>query len=322
MNSKLDVESVYGVGSVFSFKVNQKIIDNNPIGNYSEHQTKRLEKNPSNKYLTAHGAKVLAVDDNNMNLKVISGLLKRNEIFPDLAESGAQCIELARKNFYHIIFLDNMMPVMNGVETLKRMQRENILSDKTAVIMLTASAMAGMKEIYLREGFNDYLSKPIDVAELELMLEKHLPPEIVSFKVEGEKNISEIEIDAGEINTETGLEYSAGMLDLYKDILITFANSKGEKQSRLQESFEAADWKNYTVYIHALKSNAQSIGAEKLSNAAKELELAGKKITAENISEREKNSAVEYIKNNQAAVMKMFDKIADAAKQVAENLDA
>ena len=321
MNSTLNVESVYGKGSDFSFKLIQKIIDKNPIGNYDEQKTKHLEKTAENKYLVAAGAKVLAVDDNNMNLKVIRGLLKRNEIVPDIADSGQQCIEMARKNFYHIIFLDNMMPVMNGVETLKVMQREKILSEKTAVIMLTASAIAGMREFYLNEGFDDYLSKPIEVSELELMLEKHLPPEIVSFKVDAqEESLAQVEVDAGEINTETGLEYSAGMVELYQDVLNTFANLKDEKKSKLQESFKAGDWKNYTIYVHALKSNAQSIGAEKLFDAAKNLELAGKKITAENISDSEKNSAAEFIKNNHAVTMQMYDKIADAAKDIAENL--
>ena len=323
MNSTLKVESIYGKGSTFSFNLIQKIIEKSPIGNYEEQKTKQI-KTPENKYLVAAGAKILAVDDNNMNLKVISGLLKRNGIVPDVAESGQQCIEMAQKKFYHIIFLDNMMPVMNGVETLKTMKREKILSDKTSVIMLTASAIAGMREIYLREGFNDYLSKPIEVSELELMLEKHLPPEIVSFKVEEQEEISEpenISNDAGEINTETGLEYSAGMIELYKDVLETFYNLKDEKKQKLQESFKAGDWKNYTVYVHALKSNAQSIGAEKTFNAARELELAGKKITAENSSESEKKSSVEYIKENHAALLKMYDKLADEAKKIAKNLE-
>ncbi len=323
MNSTLKVESIYGKGSTFSFNLIQKIIEKSPIGNYEEQKTKQI-KTPENKYLVAAGAKILAVDDNNMNLKVISGLLKRNGIVPDVAESGQQCIEMAQKKFYHIIFLDNMMPVMNGVETLKIMKREKILSDKTSVIMLTASAIAGMREIYLREGFNDYLSKPIEVSELELMLEKHLPPEIVSFKVEEQEEISEpenISNDAGEINTETGLEYSAGMIELYKDVLETFYNLKDEKKQKLQESFKAGDWKNYTVYVHALKSNAQSIGAEKTFNAARELELAGKKITAENSTESERKSSVEHIKENHAALLKMYDKLADEAKKIAKNLE-
>ena len=172
MDSRLEVVSEYGHGSEFSFKLIQKIIDKNPIGEYDERNLKHDDNGAEKKFLTAAGAKVLAVDDNDMNLKVISGLLKRNKIFPDLADSGRQCIEMAKKNFYHIIFLDNMMPGMNGIETLKILRRENILQPGTTVVMLTASAIAGMREVYLREGFDDYLSKPIDVAELEAILER------------------------------------------------------------------------------------------------------------------------------------------------------
>ncbi|MBR3746595.1 MAG: response regulator [Selenomonadaceae bacterium] len=190
MESRLEVASEYGRGSEFSFKLRQKIIDKTAIGNFANHQPKNSDTVAEKKFLIADGAKVLAVDDNDMNLKVISGLLKRNKIVPDLAESGQLGIELAKKNFYHIIFMDNMMPGLSGIETLKVMQREKILSEKTSVIMLTASAMAGMRETYLREGFTDYLSKPIDVSELETVLEKYLPAEIVSFEVEGEQKIS------------------------------------------------------------------------------------------------------------------------------------
>ena len=142
MKSKLEVASEYGKGSEFSFKLTQKIIDKTPIGDYAAQEVKLSDNGVEKRYLTAEGAKILAVDDNDMNLKVISGLLKRNLIVPDLAESGKLGIELAKKNFYHIIFLDNMMPGLSGVETLKIMQQEKILSEKTSVVMLTASAMA------------------------------------------------------------------------------------------------------------------------------------------------------------------------------------
>ena len=187
MDSKLNVTSVYGEGSDFSFRLIQKIIDKNPVGDYEENRRKHLDTVAQKKFLQAAGAKILVVDDNDMNLKVIAGLLRRNKIVPDLAQSGRQCLELAKKNFYHVIFLDNMMPVMNGVETLHALRREKILSGKTAVVMLTAGAMAGMRETYLREGFDDYLSKPIDVSELESVLEKHLPKELLSFEFETQK---------------------------------------------------------------------------------------------------------------------------------------
>ena len=188
MDSKLEVASEYGHGSEFSFTLRQKIIDHTLIGNYEKHKKAHDDTLTAKKFLTAEGAKILAVDDNDMNLKVISGLLKRNRIVPDLADSGQQGIELAKKNFYHIILMDNMMPVMSGIETLQVMRRDKVLNDKTKVIMLTAGAIAGMREIYLREGFDDYLSKPIEVSELEMMLERHLPAEMISFETDEPKS--------------------------------------------------------------------------------------------------------------------------------------
>ena len=300
MDSKLEVASEYGRGSEFSFKLKQKVIDRNSIGNYDERHLKHVDNGAAKKFLTAAGAKILAVDDNEMNLKVIVGLLKRNKIVPDLADSGRQCIEMAKKNFYHVIFLDNMMPGMNGIETLKVMRRENILSDRTAVVMLTASAIAGMREVYLREGFDDYLSKPIDVGELEAILERHLPAELVSFAVEDEElseppaQITPPEDDdepAGEdefgkrdrqrfaatcpdIDLNTGLKYCMDSKSFFNEMLTTFNDSK--RADKIQAAFDAADWKNYQILVHALKSTSLSIGAAALSERAKTLELAAR----------------------------------------------
>lgn len=369
MGSKLEVKSEYGKGSVFSFTIRQKIIDKTPLGDYNEHHTKIHEAKAEKLYLTAEGAKILAVDDNDMNLKVISGLLKRNKVYPDVAESGMQGIELAKQKNYDIIFLDNMMPVMNGIETFHKMRRERILTEKTKVIMLTASAIAGMREIYLSEGFDDYLSKPIDVSELEKMLEKYLPSEIVKFEaadpkkaikttkaedkpeqvtepkpvVEEPKQIEEpekvaepepivdelekvieeaeavVESDdieeetVGEdefskkereqfaemcpdINLDVALQYSMDSKDFVVQMLTTFTDG-GKKADKIQEKFDAQDWKNYQILVHALKSNSLSIGAEALSEAARKLEFAAK------------NGEIEEILSNHAALMADYAKV-------------
>ena len=312
MGSKLEVSSVYGEGSEFSFTIAQKIIDKTPLGDYNENRGKTLDKNNSKTFLTAAGSKILVVDDNDMNLKVVSGLLKRNKIFPDMAESGQQGIELAKKNFYHIIFLDNMMPGLNGVETLKKMQREKILDDKTKVIMLTASAIAGMREVYLREGFDDYLTKPIDVSELEGMLEKYLPKELVSFEEEEKKIIVEEEEKVGEdefsrrekqkftetcpdINLEVALKYCMDSKSFFTQMLMTFSDG-GKKADKIEEKFAAQDWKNYQIFVHALKSTSLSIGAENLSESAKKLEMAAKRGQIEEILANHEALIAEYKK--------------------------
>ena len=330
MGSKLEVASVYGKGSTFSFKLLQKIIDKNPVGNYEERKFKRLDENSDKKFLKANGAKILAVDDNSMNLKVIRGLLKRNGIVPDFADSGQQCIEMARKNFYHIIFLDNMMPVMNGVETLKNLREKNILTEKTAVIMLTASAIAGLREKYLREGFTDYLTKPIDVAELEGMLEKYLPQEIISYEVEGQENFSAQEniveekisepvheeiveeeeiVDEDnfskrekkifakvcpDINLDTGLTYCMDSKSFYVEILNDFKDAKSAE--KIQAAFDSADVKNYQILVHALKSTSLSIGAENLSDKAKKLEQAAKENNFDEIQANHEDLMTTYKK--------------------------
>lgn len=328
MGSQLEVESVYGSGSDFSFKLTQKIIDKNPIGEYTTSHLKRFDKAAQKKFLLAEGAKILVVDDNDMNLKVVSGLLKRNKIVPDLAESGQQGIELARKNFYHIIFLDNMMPRMTGVEALKIMQQEQILNSETSVIMLTASAIAGMREKYLQEGFNDYLSKPIEVEELEAMLAKHLPPEIVSFQAEKQRKIipaepvekpvekpveEPVEEPADEdddaftakerarfaeicpdINLETALKYSMDSKSFLEQIMATYTDAK--RAEKLQAAFDTGDIKNYQVLVHALKSTSLSVGAEKLSAAALELEQAAAENDVAKIQARHSDLMADYQK--------------------------
>lgn len=329
MGSKLEVASEYGKGSEFSFNLVQKIIDKNLIGEYENHE-EISDKKSAKEYLMASGARVLAVDDNDMNLKVISGLLKRNKIYPDLAESGKEGIELAKKNFYHIIFLDHMMPVMNGVETLKVMQRDKILNADTKVIMLTASAIAGMREMYLHEGFDDYLSKPIEVSELEEMLARHLPKEMVSFAVEGEKEIEpekeiisaeeiEPEEQVGEdefskrekkifaekcpdINLEVALKYCMDSKSFVIQMLTAFADDS-KKADKIEEKFAAQDWKNYQILVHALKSTALSIGAENLSEAAKKLEFAAK------------NGKIEEILSGHAALMELYAKVREEIEQ-------
>ena len=303
MDSKLEVSSVYGAGSEFSFALIQKVIDKTPVGDYEERHLKRSDKSSRKNFLVAAEARILVVDDNDMNLKVMSGLLKRNKIVPALAGGGKQCIELAAKNFYHIIFLDNMMPGMSGVETLQVMRREKILSDKTAVVMLTAGAIAGMREKYLREGFDDYLSKPIDIAELESMLERHLPAEIVSFaeetpqpsqpppqaaeppkEIQPAEQVGADEFSSRErkifgdvcpdINLDVALKYCMDSKEFLTQMLTTFTDAK--RADKIQAAFDADDVKNYQILVHALKSTSLSIGAENLSERAKTLELAAK----------------------------------------------
>lgn len=182
MGSKLEVESVYGEGSAFSFRIKQEIVDTTPIGNYHERIESRIEASEEKKELYVPKARILVVDDNDMNIKVAKNLMKLNGFIPDTCMSGEECLEILRKNTYDIVFLDHMMPKMDGIETLKHIQEEKLVSDGTHVIALTANAVNGAKEMYIEAGFEDYLSKPIEIPDLVEILIKYLPKELMEYK--------------------------------------------------------------------------------------------------------------------------------------------
>lgn len=182
MGSSLRVESVYGEGSKFSFTLKQKIVNASPIGEYEKRFQESQRAMEKETFLYAPEASILVVDDNEMNLKVAKGRLKRSGILPDTADSGELCLQMAAEKQYDIIFLDHMMPEMDGVETCHRLREKNLLPEGTALVALTANAIVGAKEEYIKEGFDDYLSKPIEPNELEAQLEKYLPEKIVSYK--------------------------------------------------------------------------------------------------------------------------------------------
>ena len=178
MGSELRVKSTYGKGSEFSFELRQRIVDERPIGNYVELLHRSADQPKHKVRLKVEGAHVLVVDDNDMNLKVAKNLLKLFGIIPDLASSGAEAIDKIRENEYHVVFLDHMMPKMDGIETLEKLREEKLLKKDTEVVALTANAIVGAKEMYMDAGFNDYLSKPIDISKLEEMLVKYLPDDL------------------------------------------------------------------------------------------------------------------------------------------------
>lgn len=186
MDSKLQVDSVYGKGSNFTFEIIQGVRDWKAIGNYQE--AYRRQKSLAIKYkeqFRAPKARILVVDDTVINLKVFSGLLKKTEVMIDEAHSGEECLNFVSENDYHIIFIDHMMPDMDGIETLRRIKEMD--SSKNSVvptIALTANATSGSREFYLKSGFTEYLTKPIEPLKLEQMLIRFLPEELVELTEE------------------------------------------------------------------------------------------------------------------------------------------
>ena len=178
MDGTLDVKSVYGEGSCFTVRIRQGIVDDTPIGNLSERIKKQEKEYQFRQKFTAESAKILMVDDNAINRKVLRNLLKNSMISIEDVDSGERCLAMIAKEKYDLIFLDHMMPGMDGIETLQVFQTtEGNLNLDTPVIALTANAVTGAREMYMENGFTDFLAKPIAYDKLEKLLLKYLPKE-------------------------------------------------------------------------------------------------------------------------------------------------
>ena len=283
MNSFLKVESEYGKGSVFSFKLTQAVRSPAPMGkvNVEEHKDDNINKGPS---FYAPEAKILAVDDTVLNLTVIKALVKQNKINVDTAESGPDAIEMVKHNHYDIIFLDYRMPNMDGIETLHRMRElEGSPCMYTPIICLTANAVTGAIEDYMKAGFDDVITKPIDAVLLEKKLRFYISPELIQEVDESESAPDDEQQEETlpaeiygikEINVKDGLQH-CGSAEGFLTALRSFYDSLKDNIRIIQENFEKLDVKNYTIKVHAMKSSARIIGAAELSALAKDLEAAG-----------------------------------------------
>ena len=255
MGSKLSLKSVYGEGSEFYFELKQSVADPMPIGNALEKKLSRIGVNKK-QYKHYTGASVLVTDDNDMNLKVAANLLKLFDIEPDLAHSGEETIELMKKKHYDLLLLDHMMPKMDGIETFETLRDKGLLAGGTVVIALTANAVLGAKEMYLSKGFNNYLSKPIEVGELDDMLSNylHLPSESAPVQVEETAVVPETpeyitKLSAQGLDTDTGMMYCMYDAGFYKEMLSDFAASYEKQMGELNAALESGDMKQFAENI-------------------------------------------------------------------------
>ncbi|MBR6325855.1 MAG: response regulator, partial [Lachnospiraceae bacterium] len=280
MGSRLEVESEYGRGSVFSFELEQGVVKWEPVGDYEEAFRRSLsERKTYHEKFTAPEARVLVVDDMPVNLMVFRGLLRRTEIQVDTAESGDEGIALFGSRPYDMIFLDHMMPDKDGIETLGEMKAvTDTPNTRTPVICLTANAISGMREMYISAGFDDYLTKPIDAERLELLLQQYLPGDKVTPAPDPEEpdgdTLPELLFHLQGIDPDAGLAY-CGDGESYLEALGLFRDSAEKKATEMEKYREAGDVKSLTIKVHALKSAARAIGALELGDFAARLENAG-----------------------------------------------
>ncbi len=290
MDSSLEVESIYELGSKFSFSIKQTVVRWDELGDYETaykaslgNRTKYREK------FRAPDAHILVVDDTPMNLTVFRSLLKRTGVKIDTANSGAEGLAMMLDKKYDVVFLDHMMPEKDGIQTLHELKaRPDDPNLETPMICLTANAISGAREQYLAAGFDDYLTKPIDSSKLEEMLMAYLPPEIIQRTDSGQEECTDDELQSGEeqelpeficgineIDTKAGIA-NCGSVDGYLSALNTYAGMINDHADETEKYWQAGDLENATIKIHAMKSTSRIIGALELGDLAQDLELAGK----------------------------------------------
>lgn len=280
MDGDITVESEYGKGSTFTATMRQGVRDMDAIGDYAAAMSRASVSEEYTETFTAPGAKILIVDDNEMNLSVVKNLLKLTGINVDTAISGADCLLKLRLFSYHLIFLDHMMPEMDGEETLKHIQAEN-LAPGIPIIALTANAIAGAKELYIKHGFNDYLAKPILPAKLDELLIKYLPAELVitsdgTSLAEPQANADGSAPALPGINMDNAMAYAGNNMEMYKSMLAVYADSTSDTLMQMAQHVMDKNLKKYTILVHALKSTSKGIGADALSARAYKHEQRGK----------------------------------------------
>lgn len=291
MGSTLQVESVYGEGSCFSFRLKQKVIQGEPIGNLEERLQNEKRQEVHRAGFRAPDVHVLVTDDIEMNRRVFRGLLKQTEIRVAEAASGQESLTKAREEKYDLIFMDNMMPDMDGIETMQRMRADvRGKNTKTPIIMLTANAIAGAKEEYERAGFDGYLSKPIDPKKLEAMICRFLSEDrILGF---GEDEAVKAEPTGRLLPELNGIRWEYARLyipddemlwELLKGFRQTLAERIQEWNRDISEGTNAVydvgtdmDLATIRIEAHALKSLAASVGAMTIFGLARVTELAAR----------------------------------------------
>jgi signal transduction histidine kinase/CheY-like chemotaxis protein len=301
MGGDVTVESEYGKGSVFTARIPQRVVDPRPFSSVEIETPPQTGKKQAAFKFTAPDARVLAVDDIETNLTVLSGLLAPYHIQLTLCTSGEEAVKLVKNNSFDFVLMDHMMPDMDGVETVARIRvLEGGYYQNLPIIALTANAVSGMKEMFLEKGFNDFLPKPIDIAKLDELIDKWTPDK-KKLKIEPERGEA-VNPDKGEalplipgVDTAKGLAMTGGTLAGYKKVLSMFRKDAEERLALLR-NFAAqnrgpdeAALPVFVTQVHALKSASANIGAAAVSAEAARLEAAG--VSGDNLAIQERLGA-------------------------------
>lgn len=308
MGGDITIESEYGVGSIFTVTIDQKVIDSTPL----EHRFSidRHTESSSDPYkITVHDTCVLLVDDNPINLMVAKALLNSYGLNVDTAASGSIAITACKNVRYPIIFMDQMMPDMDGIEAMRQIRALDPYyksGGESKIIVLTANAIRGSRDQLIAEGFDEYLGKPLNLRQLERLLILYLPSDRITIttasvndKSDGSDdpdgaNISYLQKTLDEIDVSLGLKNCGGSISDYLNILKINYTYGSKHLEELADMLSKKDYENYTIKIHSMKSTTLGIGAVTTSNMALEHEKAGKSGEYDYIDENFEAFRTEY----------------------------
>lgn len=279
MKGSIEVESVYGKGSVFTVTLPQKIVNSRTLAEVDELSvTKESEEAET---FVVNNYRVLVVDDNLINRKVAVGFLKNYGFELSEAASGLEAIELVKRTKFNLIFMDHMMPEMDGVEAVKHIRQECGVNGRTPVIIaLTANAMNGVRESFLRNGFQDFIAKPLDRKQLNKVLSDWIPNAYKSMKrtdsgeAESLVHIEYEDIRIPGIDVEEARKHHSGNASDLLELLQLYYMDGKRKRKQLEELATREDYHAYRIEVHGLKSASANVGAIELANQAREQEEA------------------------------------------------
>ena len=294
MNGTVSVKSEYQKGSVFTVRLPQKVVDHTPVPSRMKEMRTSGRTGTGCGY-TAPDAAILAVDDNEPNLSIVKAFLKETQAQVDLCTNGKDALEKCRGKAYDLILLDHMMLEPDGIQTLEMIRQDPKSKNReTAAVVLTANVMSGSKQMYLKAGFADYLSKPLNAEMLEETVRKLLPAEkvhpladededasVMEFDAAGPENIAETEIPEAlrnipGLNTEAGLSHAGGSAALLKEILTDITAGAHATAKELRQSAVKQDYERYRITAHSVKGLMATIGAQEMSETAKRHEYAAR----------------------------------------------
>lgn len=303
MGSSLSIESEYGKGTSIKFRLLQGVVDPAPMGEIDAFCA-IPEKDTLRAGFTAPSARLLAVDDNSMNLELYRGSLKDTKIQIDTAVNGVEALELISRYKYDLIILDHMMPLMDGMETLKTIKKQN-LCQGVPILVITANAVPGEKSIYLNAGFDDYLSKPVSSRQLLEAVRKYLPqnliqPETFDRSIDNEPSFFEngaVERLSEFLDIKSAMAFCLNSEELYLNIVNTYYSEN--RLEDIRNYYKEKDFENYRIQVHALKSGSRTIGAGELSDHALALEMAAR------------NNETDFILENTEELLKEYSELLD-----------